>query len=563
MLGGYDIADNDSDPRPDSMNGEAHGSACAGIAAGNIGTVGDYIGGVAPDAKLYALKISTDANPGFPVESALINAWNWCVDHQNDDPNNPITVISTSASVGGPFSSSCDSSNISMTTAAGRAVSAGITIFASSGNNGYCDSINLPACISYVNSVGSVYDDDFGINRGCISYSSCAPKILFLDCPTHYLFIDFSAPDMVPSYSNSASILTLLAPSNQAYTTDIVGPGGYNPSGDYFATFGGTSAACPYAAGAAAVLQQAAKAKSGFYLTPAQVKAYLVDNGDDVTDSKSGITTPRINLGRAVDAIPSGGGASNLLINAGFDNGQENWTQYSSGGYDIIWEDASEAHDGNWFARMGGYDNATEYIYQDVTVPPDITQAELQFWYNIATEETSTINAWDTMSVEVRRPTDNALLSTIDVFSNLDHTSGWQQSPSYDLSPFKGEAIRLRFYATTDYSFPTEFHIDDVELMTDSALPPTGSVRRWHLGSPIIESTIANAFANAIDGDTIEAWGLQFNDPSIRFSPVAATAVKFSGGWDDGFANQTSMTTLRGLTIGGGASLTIENLIIQ
>ena len=74
-------------------------------------------------------------------------------------------------------------------------------------------------------------------------------------------------------------------------------------SGDYYSGFGGTSAACPYAAGAAAVLQQAAKAKTGAYLTPAQVKSYLVNNGDNVTDGKIAVTKPRINLGRAVDAI--------------------------------------------------------------------------------------------------------------------------------------------------------------------------------------------------------------------------------------------------------------------
>ena len=58
VIGGYDTGDGDADPRPDSLYGEAHGTACAGIAAGDTGTVGDYIGGVAPGARLYAVKIS-------------------------------------------------------------------------------------------------------------------------------------------------------------------------------------------------------------------------------------------------------------------------------------------------------------------------------------------------------------------------------------------------------------------------------------------------------------------------------------------------------------------------
>jgi subtilisin family serine protease len=43
VIGGYDCDDND----PDSMDQDGHGTACAGIAAGGLGTVGDYIGEVA------------------------------------------------------------------------------------------------------------------------------------------------------------------------------------------------------------------------------------------------------------------------------------------------------------------------------------------------------------------------------------------------------------------------------------------------------------------------------------------------------------------------------------
>jgi subtilisin family serine protease len=300
VIGGYDVGDSDADPRPDSVNGVAHGTCCAGIAAGNLGTVGDYIGGVAPDAKLYAVKIST-GNTGSATTAAMIAGWEWSVTHKNDDPNNPILIISTSFG-GSRYYSTCDTASTAMTTAAANAVAAGITIFASSGNDGYCDSIAWPACISYVNSVGAVYDASFGTYYPCVNSASCAPKTAG-GCSTGYYATDISQADKVTSYSNSASFLTLFAPSNQAYTTDIVGTGGYS-TGDYDSTFGGTSAACPYAAGSAAVLQQAAKAKTGAYLTPAQVKTYLVNNGDNVTDGKVAVTKPRVNLGKAVAALP-------------------------------------------------------------------------------------------------------------------------------------------------------------------------------------------------------------------------------------------------------------------
>jgi len=340
VIGGYDTGDNDADPTPGSA-GEAHGTACASIAAGSTASVGDYIGGVAPDAKLYAVKISTGTS-GSAATSAMIAGWEWCITHQNDDPAHPILIISTSFG-GGQYTSTCDSASTGMTTAAANAVAAGITIFASSGNDGFCDSIAWPACISYVNSVGAVYDANFGTYLPCISQSSCAPtKKATTGCSSKWYATDSTAPDKVTSYSNSASFLTLFAPSNQAYTADIVGAGGYS-TGDYDTSFGGTSAACPYAAGSAAVLQQAAKASRGSYLTPSEVRAYLVNNGDNVTDTKVAVTKPRINLGRSVTAtfpavqfaLASSSGSetvtpAQMAVNLSFASGQTVTVNYAT-----------------------------------------------------------------------------------------------------------------------------------------------------------------------------------------------------------------------------------------
>jgi subtilisin family serine protease len=302
VIGGYDVGDDDADPRPDSANGEAHGTACAGIAAGDAGTSGDYIGGVAPGARLYAVKISS-GDTDTATTAAMIAAWEWAVTHMDDDPAHPVKIISTSFG-GGKFSATCDGESPGMTGAAFNALAAGITIFASSGNDGYCDAIAWPACISTVNSVGAVYDGSLGTLGFCVDALSCAPKVEHDDCSPDYAAWDETAADMVPSYSNSAPFLTLLAPSHDAFTTDIVGGGGYSVD-DYDPSFGGTSAAAPYAAGAAAVLQSASMAATGIFLSPDQVRQYLVNTGDSVTDSKVSLTKPRINLDNAVTAFLS------------------------------------------------------------------------------------------------------------------------------------------------------------------------------------------------------------------------------------------------------------------
>jgi subtilisin family serine protease len=296
VIGGYDFGDNDANPFP--LSDEPHGTSCAGIAAGDLGTTGDYVGGVAYNSKIYALKVEDSS--GDMMSDKIAASWDWCVTHQYDDPDYPIMVISVSLGSSTGYSSHCD--NLSYATSANNAAAAGICIVVSAGNDGYCDKIASPACLSNAISVGGVYDSAFGTYRPCIDASSCADKTADSDCDTGYYATDAAQADMVTSYSNVASILDVFAPSNKTHTLDIVGSTGYS-SGDYSSSFGGTSAAAPYTAGTIACLQQAAKELTGSFLTPAQVRAILTSTGDSVTDTKVAITKPRINLGNAIDSL--------------------------------------------------------------------------------------------------------------------------------------------------------------------------------------------------------------------------------------------------------------------
>lgn len=299
VIGGFDFGDSDSNPLP---NANAHGTACAGIVAGNIATnQGDYIGGVAPGAKLYALKITAGSASGA-TDADIITAWNWCVTHKNENPNNPILVISTSFG-GGKYNAVCDDS-FAYAAAAATAVNAGITLLVSSGNEGFCDSTSIPACISHVIAVGGVYDAAYGNATYCIDPRSCAAVHNQAICPsTGYSTTDATAPDRVTGYSNAADWLGLLAPAHRTHTLDIVGTPGFSTD-SYNVSFGGTSAAAPYAAGAAAALQSAARSILGRYLTPAEVRTALTSTGDLITDPKAPlITKPRVNLGRAIETL--------------------------------------------------------------------------------------------------------------------------------------------------------------------------------------------------------------------------------------------------------------------
>ena len=336
VIGGYDFGDSDGNPIP---NGNGHGTACAGIAAGNIATnQGDYVGGVAPGAKLYALKITAGSGANA-TDADIVTAWNWCITLKNDDPNNPILAISTSFG-GGKYNSVCDSANTAYAVGAANAVSAGITLLVSSGNEGFCDSLSMPACIQNVISVGGVYDAAYGGATYCIDSRSCVAVSNPGICPTTgYSVSDLTAPDRVAAYSNTADFLGQLAPSHRTSTTDIVGTPGFS-AGSYHTNFGGTSASAPYAAGAVAALQSASKALSGRYLTPAEVRTLLTSTGDFLSDPKViQAPKPRVNLGRAIETlIPprlTAKRTNSLLVIS--------WATNTGTGYTLEWANAIPA----------------------------------------------------------------------------------------------------------------------------------------------------------------------------------------------------------------------------
>lgn len=310
VIGGRDIADGDDDPFDPTS---PHGTAVAGIAAGDVTSAGSYIGGVAPGARLVALKVFPDGSTSG-LSSDVIAAINWCITNQNTWPGFPILVINMSLGGGGYTTvSSCESSNTGYRNAANAAAAAGITLVAASGNDGLCDQIAAPACIGSVISVGAVYDTTLSSISHCVSSESCVP--LGASCGTNRnLSSAVSAvPKQVPAYSNTGAILELLAPGSLIATTDIVGSAGYS-SGNYVSGFSGTSAATPFVAGAAAVIQSAHRERQGYYLTPAFVRAMLVETGEPIADTKGGglanpITKPLINIGAALGTIaePSGG----------------------------------------------------------------------------------------------------------------------------------------------------------------------------------------------------------------------------------------------------------------
>ena len=296
VLGGFNVLRHNED----LSDPDGHGTACAGIAAGYDLSQGDFRGGVAPQAMLYGLKVLDGDEGGYDEE--LSQAFDWCISNQYRSPQAPIMIVT--ASVGGdqPFHQPCDAFLTVLGSAFSALERAGIAVFAAAGNDGWCDALEDPACHSQVISVGAVYDADLGPTEACLSDLSCLGVLDDNNCEVGYMgrwHQEQRRRDAVINYSDSASFLDLLAPSECA---TVPGP----EVGQYETCFNGTSAATPYAAGAAAVLQARARELRDSFLTVAQLKNLLTSTGDRITDSKSGVSTPRINLERALQKLESG-----------------------------------------------------------------------------------------------------------------------------------------------------------------------------------------------------------------------------------------------------------------
>ncbi|HEY2160298.1 MAG TPA: putative Ig domain-containing protein, partial [Solirubrobacteraceae bacterium] len=161
---------------------------------------------------------------------------------------------------------------------------------------------------------------------------------------------------------------------------------------------------------------------------------------------------------------PSGGGgctAAQLLGNPGFETGSAAPWSASSG---VINNSTSEPpHAGSWDAWLDGYGTThTDTLSQAVTIPSSCRAATVSFWLHVDTAETTTTTAYDKLSVQVLNSS-GTVLSTLHTYSNLDHNSGYAQR-SFDLSPYIGQTITLKFTGTEDSSLQTSFVIDDTAI---------------------------------------------------------------------------------------------------
>lgn len=248
ILSGYDYLNSDTDPLDD----HGHGTHITGIIISNDSTYK----GVAPDAKIVSLKAC--GSDGSCSTSAITNSVDWCI---NNASTFNISVISMSLGTDTRYSSACDTQTLA--SSANSAAAAGLFVVAATGNDNDEDGISSPACGSNVTSIGSTTKADA----------------------------------VSESFSNSASILDLLAPGSSIKSLKAAGTGaGTCVDAGVYRTCSGTSMATPHVAGAATLLYQYYEAITNTTLTWQEIKTAFNSTGENINDSRNGIIRPRIDV---------------------------------------------------------------------------------------------------------------------------------------------------------------------------------------------------------------------------------------------------------------------------
>ncbi|KHE91486.1 MAG: hypothetical protein SCABRO_02775 [Candidatus Scalindua brodae] len=155
-----------------------------------------------------------------------------------------------------------------------------------------------------------------------------------------------------------------------------------------------------------------------------------------------------------------------LITNGDFSSGFSGWTKQ---GVDS-WTGTTtndKCKSCPYYAALGvsssgvAKNNADGAFYQTVSIPANATTSTLSFWHYISTNETGS-TPYDELYVTVRN-TSGGLLANVATLSNVSNTTGYVQK-TFNMAPYIGQTIRIRFGATTDSSNTTTFRIDDVSI---------------------------------------------------------------------------------------------------
>ena len=151
---------------------------------------------------------------------------------------------------------------------------------------------------------------------------------------------------------------------------------------------------------------------------------------------------------------------SQPIKNGDFEMGNAYWTEYSSGGYELIQippANMPQPTSGRYLVWLGGAANETSRISQNITVPAGLTKLMFSFW--VASQDSCGFD-------KLRIRASGTVVGYYDLCQE-NNTNGWVTG-YLSLADYANQSITLQFEVTTDGSLNSNFFMDDVRMA-----PPT------------------------------------------------------------------------------------------
>jgi subtilisin family serine protease len=360
------------------------------------------------------------------------------------------------------------------------------------GGQGACDSFTQSAVNDAVTAgtVVVVAAGNSGDNAGGYSPASCS-GVITVAATTKYgdasyysnygATIEVSAPGGETSFFESEGVLSTL---NAGATV---------PGADSLAFYQGTSMAAPHVAGVASLMKGLNPSQ-----TPAQVSNILettardfpsyagcdtANCGEGIVDAFEALEAVQppppldfmsyIPISLDVGAAPPPPPAS--LVNGAFEQGSGvGWTESSSNGFQLVLDDFEGGggqqvitpHSGSWAAWLGGWENETSILSQQITV--NAGSPFLTYYHVIGSEETTCGN--DVAGVDING-------ATVKSYNLCDgtNTGDWVKQ-SINVAAYAGQTVLLEFWAQTNGNAEnSNWFLDDVAFAASAAAASQGS----------------------------------------------------------------------------------------
>ena len=223
-------------------------------------------------------------------------------------------------------------------------------------------------------------------------------------------------------------------------------------------------------------------------------------------------------------------GCTELLVNGDFEQDGAGWQQQPSpplpAGVTLI--DSFYPHSGQLGAYLAGRNDANDRLSQQITLPANAASIQMDLWWALFTEETA--GAFDALRIALYEPSGSVPIVTLLNLDNATAVDWTWTGASFDLMPYAGRTLVLRFTATNDTAgSPTTFFVDDISIL---ACTSTSTATSTATASP---STTATATRTATPTPTVvvlpsrtataTATSTATRSPSATASPTGPAAV--------------------------------------